>query len=92
VPSDPRVLRPIADAVARGVVAIAVTQCNGGRVELERYEASAHLLEAGVVSGHDMTPEAALVKLMVLLGDPELGQADVRRLLARNIAGELTPA
>ncbi len=90
VPSDPRVLQPIADAVARGVVAIAVTQCNGGRVELERYEAGAHLLEAGVVSGHDMTPEAALVKLMVLLGDPELDDTDVRRLLAQDIAGELT--
>jgi L-asparaginase len=90
VPSDSRVLGPITDAVRRGVVATAVTQCNGGRVELERYEASAKLLEAGVVSGRDMTPEAALVKLMVLLGDPELGPADIRRLLARDIAGELT--
>ncbi len=90
VPSDSRVLDPIAAAVRRGVVAIAVTQCGGGRVELERYEASARLLEAGVVSGRDITPEAALVKLMVLLGDPDLGPAEVRRLLSQDLAGELT--
>jgi L-asparaginase len=90
VPSDPRVLGPIRDAVKRGVVAVAVTQCGGGRVELERYEASAHLIEAGVVSGRDITPEAALVKLMVLLGDPELTPPDVRRLLSQDVAGELT--
>jgi L-asparaginase len=91
VPSDPRVLEPIADAVRRGVVAVAVTQCGGGRVELERYEASAHLLEAGVVSGHDITPEAALVKLMVLLGDPGLDPTEVRHLITQDLAGEQTP-
>ncbi len=90
VPSDSRVLDPIADAVKRGIVAIAVTQCGGGRVELERYETSSRLLEAGVVSGRDITPEAALVKLMVLLGDPDLGPAEVRQLLSQDLAGELT--
>ena len=92
VPSDPRVLGPIAEAVKRGVVALAVTQCGGGRVELERYEASAKLLEAGVVSGRDITPEAALVKLMVLLGDPDLTPTGVRQLLSQDLAGELTPS
>jgi L-asparaginase len=90
VPSDSRVLAPIAAAVKRGVVAIAVTQCGGGRVELERYEASSRLLEAGVVSGWDITPEAALVKLMVLLGDPSLTPTEVRKLLSQDLAGELT--
>jgi L-asparaginase/Glu-tRNA(Gln) amidotransferase subunit D len=61
-------------------------------VELERYEASSRLLEAGVVSGRDMTPAAALVKLMVLLGDPNLSPTEVRLLLSRDLAGELTPA
>lgn len=92
VPSDTRVLKPIKEAVRRGVVAIAVTQCGGGRVELERYEAGTHLLETGVVSGHDLTPEAALVKLMVLLGDPELNPTTVRRQLQKDLAGEQTMA
>jgi L-asparaginase len=90
VPSDRRVLEPIAAAVRRGVVAVAVTQCGGGRVELGRYEASARLLDAGVLSGADMTPEAALVKLMVLLSDPELSPDDIRRLVGEDMAGELT--
>lgn len=92
VPSDPRVLRPVADAVCRGVTAVAVTQCGGGRVNLDRYEASVKLLEAGVVSGHDITPEAALVKLMVLLGDPGFDSARVKELVGVDLAGELTVA
>uniref|UniRef100_A0A7C4CDM5 asparaginase n=1 Tax=candidate division WOR-3 bacterium TaxID=2052148 RepID=A0A7C4CDM5_UNCW3 len=89
-PDDERVLGPIAAAVKRGVVAVAVTQCTGGRVELGRYEASARLLEVGVLSGHDMTPEAALVKLMVLLGDENLSPADVLNLVGQDLAGELS--
>lgn len=90
VPSDSRVLAPIAEAVQRGVTAVAVTQCGGGRVNLGRYEASLKLMEAGVVSGHDMTPEAALVKLMVLLGDPSLNVTQVRQMISQDLAGELT--
>ncbi len=90
VPSDERVLGPISDAVRRGVVVVAVTQCFGGRVDLGRYEAGCRLLDAGVISGYDITPEAALVKLMVLLGDPKLSPDDVRRLFQTDLAGELT--
>lgn len=91
VPSDPRVLEPIAAAVERGVVAVAATQCYGGRVDLGRYEAGARLLDAGVIPGFDITPEAALVKLMVLLGDPGLSVDTVRALFQQDLAGELTP-
>ncbi|MEO0086089.1 MAG: asparaginase [candidate division WOR-3 bacterium] len=90
VPDDERVLGPIRAAVERGVVAVAVTQCAGGRVELGRYEASQRLLDVGVLSGHDMTPEAALVKLMVLLGDASLSPAEVRSLVGTDMAGELS--
>lgn len=90
VPGSDSVLREIEAAVRRGVVALAVTQCGGGRVDLERYEASARLLDIGVLSGADITPEAALVKLMVLLGDQTLSPDRVRQLLQHDIAGELT--
>jgi L-asparaginase len=88
VPSHPHVLRAIAGAVERGVVAVAVTQCGGGQVDLERYDASVRLLEVGVVSGIDMTAEAALTKLMVLLGDTDLTPRQVIELVQRDLAGE----
>jgi L-asparaginase len=91
VPSDDELLRNIAAAVRRGVVAVAVTQCGAGRVQLRRYQASTRLRQAGVVSGLDLTPEAALVKLMVLLGDDSLSVGDVRHLMREDLAGELTP-
>lgn len=91
VPSDERILGPIAAATGRGVVAVAVTQCGAGRVDLGRYEAGARLRDAGVISGSDITAEAALVKLMVLLGDAALSPAEVRTLFQQDLAGELTP-
>jgi L-asparaginase len=91
VPSDERILGPVAAATKRGVVAVAVTQCGAGRVDLGRYEAGTRLLDAGVISGYDITAEAALVKLMVLLGDSALTPADVRRQFQQDLAGELTP-
>lgn len=42
-----------------------ITQCPQGSVEMGLYQASMGLVENGVISGMDMTPEAALTKLMV---------------------------
>jgi hypothetical protein len=88
IPTRPSVLDAIRRATARGVVAMAVTQCGGGRVELGMYETSVKLIDAGVVTGVDITPEAALTKLMVLLGDADLGPAEVARLAQQNLCGE----
>ncbi|MBN2537618.1 asparaginase [candidate division WOR-3 bacterium] len=90
IPTRPSVLEAIRRATARGVVAMAVTQCGGGRVELGMYETSVKLIDAGVVTGVDITPEAALTKLMVLLGDDDLGPAEVARLAQQNLCGEMS--
>lgn len=92
MPDDERLLGAIEAAVRRGVVAVAVTQCGAGRVHLRRYRASARLRQAGVISGVDITPEAALVKLMVLLGDRSLSTGEVREWMQRDLAGEMTPS
>lgn len=65
-----------------------VSQCLEGMVNLGNYETSAQLLELGVLSGADITPEAALCKLMVLLGDEDRSYTDIERLAERDICGE----
>lgn len=76
-------------ATAEGKVIINITQCAGGSVHMERYETGLQLLEAGVISGHDSTVEAALTKLMYLLGK-ELPVEEVRRRMGKSLAGEIS--
>ena len=76
-------------ATAEGKIIINITQCAGGSVHMERYETGLQLLEAGVISGHDSTVEAALTKLMYLLGK-DLPVEEVRRRMRKSFAGEIS--
>ena len=76
-------------AIAKGIVILNVTQCHEGRVVQGMYETSRQLKNIGVVSGHDITYESAVTKLMFLLGQ-KLQPKKVKDLLEKNLRGELT--
>ena len=79
----------IKKAVDKGIIILNVTQCNMGSVEMGRYETSRYLLNAGVISGYDITTEAATAKLMVLLAQ-NLKNEEVKMHLNRSLKGEIT--
>lgn len=89
-PSEDReFLTAIEIATSHGIVVVVVTQCVRGSVKPRAYATGSALTRAGAVPGFDMTCEAALTKLAVLLGQGH-GAATVGAMMQRDIAGELT--
>lgn len=78
------------DALNRGVVIVNVTQCPFGSVEMHRYKNGQKLESMGVASGHDITTEAALAKMMHLFGG-NYNSVEVQRLMQIPLCGEMTP-
>lgn len=87
-PSEKWFLDSLSDAIKKGIIILNVSQCNGGRVIQGRYQTSKDLLRIGVLSGGDITTEAAITKMMFLLGN-ETKDAEIRRKLTEPMVGEM---
>ncbi len=82
-------IKTVEKACERGIFVLNVTQCNGGSVMQGRYGTSLGLKKAGVISGHDISSEAAIAKMMLLCGS-DLPKNQIKYYLERSIAGEMT--
>ena len=87
-PTDKWFIETLRKAIGKGIIILNVSQCSGGTVEQGKYETSIQLKEIGVISGADLTTEAALAKLMFLLGQG-LKKQETEKLLQKNLRGEM---
>ena len=87
-PTDEWLLAVLQKAIQNGIHIINVTQCSGGSVRMGQYETSTALREIGVISGKDITTEAAITKLMYLLGQNELA-ANFKEQFETSLRGEI---
>ena len=88
-PSEKWFLEIIAQAVNSGIVIVNVTQCASGSVDMDRYASGKALKDIGVVSGYDITTEAAVAKLMFLFGHG-LDRKEVKMYMKIPLVGETT--
>lgn len=88
-PQKAWLIRHLKRACEQGILIVNISQCQRGGVEMRRYGTGLQLLQAGVVSGYDCTPECAITKLMFLLGHG-LPPEEVRQRMDSDLAGEIT--
>ncbi len=88
-PSDNGFRKLISHYIEAGGIVLNITQCSSGSVQQGKYETSSFFSKIGVISGKDLTTEAALTKLMFLLAN-EVDKKKLVEELEKSICGELT--
>jgi L-asparaginase len=88
-PQNPELLAHLKEASDRGVIVVNLTQCLAGKVNMGGYATGCALEESGVISGYDMTPEAALAKLHYLLSQ-DLSYDEIKAEMKKVLRDEMS--
>lgn len=88
-PNDKEFLKILKTAIDNGIIILNVTQCFTGTVIQEMYELGASLADIGIIGGKDITIEAAVTKLMYLLGQ-NISISEIKEILVISLRGEIT--
>lgn len=79
----------IKEAIDKGIIILNVTQCHAGKVDMGAYSTGKSLKDIGVIGGSDITTEAAMAKLLFLLGQHTDNEV-IKSLLEKNLRGEIS--
>ncbi|MBR3529706.1 MAG: type I asparaginase [Bacteroidales bacterium] len=89
-PTERWFIDSLQEALDQGIIVFNVTQCKAGAVKMRQYQASCDMDRIGVIGGHDITIEAAVTKLMYLLGVFPEQKEEVRQRLGKSLRGEIS--